>query len=216
MAHSFAGRGNSNMEEKMGYDTGYFPLFVDLRGKKILIAGAGKIAARRATALVEFGADVTVVAPSAMQQPDFAGSLDFSLAQDKEIADGQTECNELPEKQDERGNTPWECRSIPIQELAGAGRLVWKCRVFEEKDLDQAFLVIAATNDPVTNDKIVQLCRRRGIPVNHAGDQSQCDFQFPAIVRNDLVVIGINAGGKNHGLVKRVAAGLREWITTHL
>ena len=47
----------------MEYDIGYFPLFVDLRGKKILIAGAGKIAARRATALVEFGADVTVVAP---------------------------------------------------------------------------------------------------------------------------------------------------------
>ena len=66
------------------------------------------------------------------------------------------------------------------------------------------------------NDEIARLCHERGIPVNHAGDQSQCDFQFPAIVRNDLVVIGINAGGKNHGLVKRVAAGLREWITTHL
>ena len=74
---------------------------------------------------------------------------------------------------------------------------------FTEWDLEQAFLVIAATNNSAVNDEIARLCHERGIPVNHAGDQSQCDFQFPAIVRNDLVVIGINAGGKNHGLVKR-------------
>lgn len=196
----------------MKHDTGYFPLFIDLRGKKVLIVGAGKIAARRATALVEFGADVTVVAPSTMQQPDFVGTLDFSLVQDKKIAAGQTECNGLPDQTDEHGKNPWECRSISIQELAGAGHLLWKRRVFEEQDLDQAFLVIAATNDPVTNDEIARLCRERGIPVNHAGDQNQCDFQFPAIVQNDPVVIGINAGGKDHGLVKRVAASLRKWI----
>ena len=95
-------------------------------------------------------------------------------------------------------------------------RHLWKRRVFTEQDLEQAFLVIAATNNSAVNDEIARLCHERGIPVNHAGDQNQCDFQFPAIVRNDLVVIGINAGGKNHGLVKRVAAGLREWITTHL
>ena len=56
------------MENKAGY----FPLFVDLQGKNILIVGAGKIAARRATVLVEFGADVTVVAP------------DFALVRDTE------------------------------------------------------------------------------------------------------------------------------------
>ena len=40
-----------------------FPLFIDLKDKKVLIVGAGAIAARRATVLVEFGAKVTVVAP---------------------------------------------------------------------------------------------------------------------------------------------------------
>lgn len=190
MAHSFAGRGNSNMEEKMGYDTGYFPLFIDLRGKKVLIVGAGKIAARRATALVEFGADVTVVAPE--------------------------ENNEFSDQSDKNQQSIGECRIVPLPTLAEKGLLTWKRRVFTEQDLEQAFLVIAATNNLAVNDEIARLCHERGIPVNHAGDQSQCDFQFPAIVRNDLVVIGINAGGKNHGLVKRVAAGLREWITTHL
>ncbi|MCD8082699.1 MAG: hydroxymethylbilane synthase [Clostridiales bacterium] len=41
----------------------YFPLFVDPRGRQVLIVGAGAVAARRASVLAEFGADILVVAP---------------------------------------------------------------------------------------------------------------------------------------------------------
>lgn len=41
----------------------FFPLFVDLSGRRVLIVGAGRIAARRAAALVDFGPDIRVVAP---------------------------------------------------------------------------------------------------------------------------------------------------------
>lgn len=43
----------------------FFPLFVDLRGKKILVAGAGKIALRRIKTLLmcDFGAEIVIVAP---------------------------------------------------------------------------------------------------------------------------------------------------------
>lgn len=43
----------------------YFPLFVDLEHKKITVVGAGRIASRRIRTLLEFGADITVVAPEA-------------------------------------------------------------------------------------------------------------------------------------------------------
>ena len=147
-----------------------FPLFIDLKDKKVLIVGAGAIAARRATVLTEFGAKVTVVAPE-------AGS--------------------------------------GVQELAQAARIVWRQHIFGAQDLEelaQSFLVIAATSDRAVNDHIVHLCHERHILVNHAGDQTQCDFQFPAIVQKGPVVIGVNANGKDHGLVKRVAERLREWI----
>ena len=104
---------------------------------------------------------------------------------------------------------------LGIQELAQAGSIVWRQHIFRAQDLEelaQSFLVIAATSDRAVNDHIVHLCHERHIPVNHAGDQTQCDFQFPAIVQKNPVVIGVNAGGKDHGLVRRVAAGLREWI----
>lgn len=41
----------------------YFPLFVNLSEKKFVVFGAGKIAARRVSGLLRYGAAVTVIAP---------------------------------------------------------------------------------------------------------------------------------------------------------
>ena len=43
----------------------YFPLFVDLSEKNILVAGGGTIATRRVDTLLEFAGRITVVAPKA-------------------------------------------------------------------------------------------------------------------------------------------------------
>ena len=41
----------------------YFPLFLELDGKSCLVVGGGNVAARKASALREFGAKVVTVAP---------------------------------------------------------------------------------------------------------------------------------------------------------
>jgi len=41
----------------------YFPLFVNLEGKEILVVGGGHVAARRVRTLLEFGCHITVVSP---------------------------------------------------------------------------------------------------------------------------------------------------------
>ena len=43
----------------------YFPMFVDLSSKRVLFAGAGRIAARRIAAILDFAGSVTVIAPEA-------------------------------------------------------------------------------------------------------------------------------------------------------
>ena len=41
----------------------YFPLFVNLEGKHVIVYGAGKIGSRRILSLLEFGCSLTVIAP---------------------------------------------------------------------------------------------------------------------------------------------------------
>ncbi len=41
----------------------YFPMFVDLKDKKIIVIGGGKVAYRKVTKLLPFEAEITVIAP---------------------------------------------------------------------------------------------------------------------------------------------------------
>jgi siroheme synthase-like protein len=41
----------------------FFPLFIDMHGKKALVVGGGKIAERRIKILAGFGAEITVISP---------------------------------------------------------------------------------------------------------------------------------------------------------
>lgn len=43
----------------------YFPLFVNLAGRRVVVYGAGNIGSRRIRSLLEFGCSLTVVAPEA-------------------------------------------------------------------------------------------------------------------------------------------------------
>jgi precorrin-2 dehydrogenase / sirohydrochlorin ferrochelatase len=56
----------------------YYPIFLDLEGKPVLVVGAGKVALRKTRGLLEAGAAVTVVAPRA--EPEF-GQLAVTMRQ---------------------------------------------------------------------------------------------------------------------------------------
>src|SRR5580698_4700936 len=47
----------------------YYPIFLDLKDRPVLVVGAGKVALRKTRALLEAGARVTVVAPEC--EPEF-------------------------------------------------------------------------------------------------------------------------------------------------
>lgn len=148
----------------------YFPIYIDLSDKEILIVGGGTIATRRVGTLRGFSGRITVVAPK--------------------VSDG-------------------------MQEMAGElGPLALNIcrRPFSEKDLEGKFLVLAATDDHALNQRICELCRDRNILVNVCSDQKLCDFQFPSIVQNKELVIGINASGKNHSLVKETRKQLEQFL----
>ncbi len=79
---------------------------------------------------------------------------------------------------------------------------------YEPCDLDEAFIVIAATNSKKTNLKINQDAKKRLILLNIADAPALCDFTVPAsIIRGDLLIT-ISTGGKSPGLAKKIRSNL--------
>ncbi len=64
-----------------------FPMFFDLHQRSVLVVGAGKIAARRARVLAEFGARVEVVAPDGCDEMERLSAEDCVMWRRREFAD---------------------------------------------------------------------------------------------------------------------------------
>lgn len=148
----------------------FFPLFVDISEKRILVVGAGEIARRRVRTLIDFCRHVTVVAP-----------------------------NVHPE----------------LEALAREGRICLLRREYRREDLQNMWMVLAATDDSRLNEEICAQAKALGALVNAANNQAKCDFHFPGIVRKDPYVVGINASGKDHHgaalLRQRIQETIAQW-----
>lgn len=72
-----------------------------------------------------------------------------------------------------------------------------KNREFQEKDLDNKFLVIVATNNLELNKRISKLCHDRNILCNVVDRPNLCSFIVPSIVDKDVIKIAISTEGKS-------------------
>ncbi len=103
--------------------------------------------------------------------------------------------------------------SIQLQKAALEEKLRIQREVFQPGSIPRdTFMVLAATDDPAVNNSIYEECREKGILVNVCSDQTRCDFHFPGIAVKDDLVIGINAGGKDHRLAKRWTDKIRKEV----
>lgn len=128
---------------------GFFPFFIDIKNKKCIIVGGGKVALRKIEKLVPLEPKITVVAPVILH----------------------------------------EIKCMKGIEIAQ--------RNFIETDLDEAFMVIAATDEESVNAYIYEICCQRGILVNTVDDPEKCGFIFPALVNKGSITVGISTSGKS-------------------
>lgn len=71
-----------------------------------------------------------------------------------------------------------------------------KQKNYETTDIENAFLVIAATDDNILNERISRECRERKIPVNVVDKKEECSFIFPAYVKKGDITAGVTTSGK--------------------
>ncbi len=93
-----------------------------------------------------------------------------------------------------------------------SGRLTLIKRCVQPKDIDDAFVVIMATDDEKVNHDMAELCRQQRILVNVVDVKSDCGFYFPAIIKDKEVVISVSTGGQSPVL----AGTIKRNIESHL
>ena len=72
---------------------------------------------------------------------------------------------------------------------------ILKNQEFEEKFLQDIFLVIAATDNEVLNKNISQLCMNKNILVNNITSKNDMNVRFASIYEKDDIQIAISANG---------------------
>jgi precorrin-2 dehydrogenase/sirohydrochlorin ferrochelatase len=142
-----------------------FPMFLKLEGRNCLVLGAGSVGEQKIHGLIECGADVRVVAPSA---------------------------------------------SAAVRDWAERGVLTWLARTFEPPDLDNVFLVVAATASAEVNHEIYREAWARGILCNVVDDPPYCDFYYPAVVRRGHLQIAVSTAGLSPALAQRIRKQLEQ------
>ncbi|MBT3381818.1 MAG: bifunctional precorrin-2 dehydrogenase/sirohydrochlorin ferrochelatase [Lentisphaerae bacterium] len=130
----------------------YFPINLNVDGRRAVVIGGGRIALRKVNALVDCGADVVVVSP------EFC-----------------------PELADMPGITQIE-------------------RCYEMGDLDNAAVVISATDSEAANRQVWEDATAAGIPVNVVDQPERCTFTVPAVFRRGDIMIAISTGGAGPAL----------------
>lgn len=88
----------------------------------------------------------------------------------------------------------------------------WRVGQVEDREMEEAFLVIAATASREENHRISLFCRERKIPVNVIDAPRECTFLFPAVVKRGEISIGINTGASSPGVSRHIRRQIEEEI----
>lgn len=91
-----------------------------------------------------------------------------------------------------------------LNSMLKAGLIEYTPRKFHPSDLEDTFLVIAATKDPELNQQVWEAARRAGALINVVDTPQMCDFFNPAVVRRGDFLVSISTGGNAPMLASRI------------
>ncbi|VAW73462.1 Precorrin-2 oxidase @ Sirohydrochlorin ferrochelatase activity of CysG / Uroporphyrinogen-III methyltransferase, partial [hydrothermal vent metagenome] len=99
-----------------------------------------------------------------------------------------------------------------LERLAADGSIHHAARVFEDSDIDNKALIIAATNQQEVNQHVSALAHERYLPVNVVDQPDLCSFIMPSIIDRSPVQIAISTGGSSPVLARMLRARLESYV----
>ncbi len=137
--------------------TRYYPAFLNIESRRVVVIGGGNVAYRKVRALLEAGAKITVISPEL--------SSDF-------------------------------------MELVATEAIQYVKDTFRESHIRGAWLVVAATDDPLVQEQVYEACERERVFCNVVDVPERCSFIVPSLVRRGALNIAISTSGLGPGLSK--------------
>jgi uroporphyrin-III C-methyltransferase / precorrin-2 dehydrogenase / sirohydrochlorin ferrochelatase len=102
-----------------------------------------------------------------------------------------------------------------VEGLAGAGEITWRKRGYEPADIDDAWYVIAATDDPAVNERITADAEGQRIFCVRADDGAEATAWTPAVGRHagvTVAVLGNREPRRSAGVRDAIVAALRDGV----
>ena len=99
-----------------------------------------------------------------------------------------------------------------LAKLRDKGGIHHEAREFDNQDIQDRVLVIAATDDEAVNRKVSELATSRRIPVNVVDTPALCSFIVPSIVDRSPVQVAISTGGASPVLARLLRARIESFI----
>ncbi len=94
--------------------------------------------------------------------------------------------------------------SAQIRTWVAAGKIDWHTKHFEPSDLQESFLVIAATAAPGVNEAVFREAESRHVLCNAVDDIANCHFYYGAVVQRGDLQLAISTNGKSPALAQRL------------
>jgi len=91
-----------------------------------------------------------------------------------------------------------------LNELSLSGKISHRKKEFDENDLSEVFLVIAATNSAKVNTSVAEACRKRHVLVNVAVPPEKSSFIVPSVVERGDLLIAVSTSGASPALSKKI------------
>jgi siroheme synthase-like protein len=95
-----------------------------------------------------------------------------------------------------------------LNQLAKRGEIHVLRRGYQAGDLQNAFIVIAATDDSETNLAVVGEARKSAVLANVVDDTDNSDFILPSYMRRGDVTIAVSTAGKSPALARKIRTRL--------
>jgi len=103
-----------------------------------------------------------------------------------------------------------------VPELAASAdedaAITWYQRRFDDEDLLDIRLAIAATDDRAVNRRIAALAKAARVPVNVADQPEDCSFIMPSVIDRSPVVVAVSTGTASPVLARMIRARLESLV----